>query len=148
MEKKFTSTKSPITTFLLLGAGLLPLLITLFEGTMEGILIGLGSSMLLLGFFSWLWFGTWYKISEGKLIIRSGPAGSEIPVNRIRKIEKNTTLWGGWRPALGTKGLIIRYNTYDEVYISPVQSEEFLAALLEHNPGIEVVESGKRAGRA
>ncbi|WP_017733963.1 PH domain-containing protein [Nafulsella turpanensis] len=45
---------------------------------------------------------------------------------------------------LDTRGLIIHYNTYDEVYISPVRQEGFLAALLQQNAAIGVVEVSKR----
>ncbi|WP_407635423.1 PH domain-containing protein [Nafulsella turpanensis] len=45
-----------------------------------------------------MWFGTWYRISDGKLYTRSVPAASTIPIAKIRKIEKGRTLWSGWIP--------------------------------------------------
>ena len=43
------------------------------------------------------------------------------------------------KPALDTKGFIITYNQYDDVYVSPQKSDVFLQELLKINPKIEIV---------
>jgi hypothetical protein len=40
---------------------------------------------------------------------------------------------------LNTKGLVVYYNRYDEIYISPKKEAIFLEELLKINPKIEVV---------
>lgn len=119
-----------------------------FEGTPVGIGIGFACSFGLGTFFSWLWFGTCYRLEAGKLHVSFGPFNGSIAINTIRKVERGRTLWSGWRPALDTRGIIIRYNLFDEVYIIPARQEYFLAALLEQNPAIEVVEPAERKSRS
>ena len=41
-----------------------------------------------------------------------------------------------WKPALSHIGLIITYNKYDDIYISPEKQEEFIATLHRLNPNI------------
>jgi hypothetical protein len=48
-------------------------------------------------------------------------------------------MWAGYRPALARKGIVVRYNRWDEIYISPRDQEAFVAGLVERNPGIAVV---------
>ena len=43
-----------------------------------------------------------------------------------------------WKPALSHIGLIITYNKYDDIYISPEKSEQFITQLLETNPNITI----------
>lgn len=40
----------------------------------------------------------------------------------------------GWlKTGFGKKGLIIYYNNYDEIYISPEREDEFLKELMKWN---------------
>jgi hypothetical protein len=43
------------------------------------------------------------------------------------------------KPALDKDGLIIYYKKFDDLFISPENKEDFIAALREINPDIEVV---------
>ncbi len=92
------------------------------------------------GLLLWLWLDTWYRIEDGSLVYKSGPFRGRIAIASIREITKNKTLFVGFKPALGQKGLIIRYNGWDEIYISPRNKEAFLAELLQNNGAIVIKE--------
>ncbi len=94
--------------------------------------------MLVVIFLFWLYFGTSYKLSEEGLIYRSGPFHGKISLHRIREIVVGQTLWVGFRPATSNKGLIIKYNKYDEIYISPNTNEAFIKKILELNDEIKI----------
>ncbi|MFC6996606.1 PH domain-containing protein [Rufibacter roseus] len=95
-------------------------------------------SLLIVGLLLWIWFGTHYRISGNTLHYRSGPLRGSIPINSIRKIQLNKYLWVGLRPALGTAGLILYYNKWDEIYFSPTEKERFVQLLIQVNPKIVV----------
>ena len=65
----------------------------------------------------------------------------EFDIKTIRKIEhhKGIVVPTIWKPALSHIGLIITYNKYDDIYISPENEEEFLKHLLGINPNIEII---------
>lgn len=96
---------------------------------------------LIVAFLLWIWIDTGYSIREKRLFYRSGPFRGSIPVSRIRELVNNRTLWSGLKPALATKGIIVRYNRYDEIYISPSNRREFIQALLAINGEIKVIET-------
>lgn len=100
------------------------------------IIICLVCAILLL----WILVGTNYKIEGSYLKYKSGPINGKIDIFRIHTIEhhKNWFVGNTLKPALGTKGLIIKYNKFDDIYISPKKKQEFINALLEINSHIEV----------
>ncbi len=88
----------------------------------------------------WILFDTKYSIKEENLYYYSGPFRGKITINSIKKIEHHSGLIVPvtYKPALNTRGLIIYYNSYDDIYISPNQEEIFLEELLKVNPDIEI----------
>lgn len=100
------------------------------------IVISVASAILLL----WILLGTNYSIEGSYLKYKSGPISGKIDIFRIHTIEhqKNWLVGNTLKPALGTKGLIIKYNKFDDIYISPKKKQEFINALLEINSHIEV----------
>ncbi len=46
----------------------------------------------------------------------------------------------GLKPALAEKGLIIKYNKFDTIYIAPESNEELIKDLLAINTAILVTE--------
>ena len=84
----------------------------------------------------WFYFGTNYKLTDTELIYRSGPIRGKIKIDEIREIVKGKTMIAGLKPATAEKGLIVKYRKYDEVYISPVSNDQFVAEILKHNPKI------------
>ena len=89
----------------------------------------------------WILLDTKYSINEEILYFYSGPFRGKININSIRKIEHHSGLIVPvtYKPALDTKGLIIYYNSFDDIYISPKEVNVFLEELLKINPNITVV---------
>ena len=100
------------------------------------IVICVVSAVLLL----WILLGTNYSIEGSYLKYKSGPLKGKIDIFRIHTIEhqKKGIVSSNLKPALGSKGLIIKYNKFDDIYISPKKKQEFINALLEINSHIEV----------
>ncbi len=96
---------------------------------------------ILIAVILWILFDTRYVIRDGFLFYRSGPFRGRIDIQKIQKIEYFSGLHVPvtMKPALDTKGFIVTYDNLNEVYVSPQKKEKFIAALLELNPGIEVV---------
>ncbi len=70
---------------------------------------------------------------------RSGFLRGSISVSDIREIHvSNNMMISGAKPALAKGGLVIRYNSFDEVYIAPQNNEEVINALLMINPDIQI----------
>ena len=107
----------------------------------DSAIIGILVLYSITGMLIWILLDTNYYIKENKLFYCSGPIRGSIKVADIRKVE----LWNKWyvtsfiKPALGKDGLIIHYNKFDDIYISPKNKEQFIAALRDINPDIEVV---------
>ena len=97
--------------------------------------------LAVVGLLFWLYFRTNYELSkENGLIYRSGPFNGKISVDRITEIIKGKTLWVGFRPATSRKELIIKYDKYNEIYISPKTNESFIKKILELNKSIKITE--------
>ena len=107
----------------------------------EGPIVIIAFVYLVAGMFVWILLDTKYKIKENKLFYCSGPIRGSMKIADIRKIE----LWNKWyvtsfiKPALDKDGMIIHYNKFDDIYISPKEKEKFIAALREINADIEVI---------
>jgi hypothetical protein len=88
----------------------------------------------------WILLDTKYILKENKIFYNSGPFRGSIAIDSIKKIEHHSGLIVPviYKPALNTKGLIIHYNSFDDIYISPNNEELFLEELLNVNPDIEI----------
>ncbi len=93
---------------------------------------------LVIGFLLWLNFGTEYELTQTELKYKSGPIRGKIEIERIREIIKGKTLWSGLKPATARNGLIIKYDKYEEIYISPKTNETFIEKILEFNKNIQI----------
>ena len=82
--------------------------------------------------------GTNYELTEKYLKYRSGPIRGKIEINRINEILKDKTMWGVLKPATARKGLIIKYDKYNDLYISPETNELFINKILDLNIGIKI----------
>lgn len=141
---KFKSRKDILFSTIIIGTNLFLLGITLY-----GIFIGemepheYWTLPLVLGvvvFLFWMYFGTNYELSPNELIYRCGPMKGKIGYERIREIVKGRTLWVGFRPATARKGLIIKYDRYNEIYISPKTNEIFIDKILELKSDVNITE--------
>lgn len=94
--------------------------------------------LLVIGFLLWLNFGTEYELTQTKLKYRSGPIRGEIEIERIKEIVKGKNLWSGLKPATARNGLIIKYDKYEEIYISPKTNNTFIVKILEYKKDIKI----------
>ena len=93
-----------------------------------------------LGLFLWFYFGTNYELTTTELIYRCGPFNGKIKIDRITEIVKGHTPWIGSKYATARKGLNIKFDTYNEIYISPKNEEVFINEIVALNSGIKLSE--------
>lgn len=94
---------------------------------------------LTIGFIIWVYFTTSYEINDGFIHYKSAFISGSIPVNSVRKIQVGETQWVGMKKfGLARNGLIITYNKYDDLYISPVTNESFVNEILKLNAEVEI----------
>ena len=112
------------------------------ENDWEGLLIPLIIIGSILSFLIYSIFNTNYTISSTIFSYKCGFFNEKIDVQKIRKIEYNNSIFVPVTLKLGWshKGLIINYNQYDDVYISPKNRDQFVAELLKNNPNIIIKE--------
>jgi hypothetical protein len=93
---------------------------------------------IVIGFLIWLGLGTNYELTQTELKYKSGPIGGKIEIDKIHEIIKGKTLWSGFKPATARNGLIIKYEKYNEIYISPKTNDSFVKKILELNDKIKI----------
>ena len=105
-----------------------------------GALIGIGIIAIIIGFLLHCFFNTNYIISQFELKYQCGVIKGEIPIQKIRKIEYNNSIFVAITLKLGWshKGIIIHYNKFDDLYISPKNRDEFTFELTQLNPDITI----------
>ena len=89
----------------------------------------------------WILLDTSYTLTDSELFYRSGPVRGKISIGTIRKIQYDNSFLKGQtlKPSLGTNGLIVFYNKFDEIYISPKMREEFIAEIIARKPDVEII---------
>jgi|APGre2960657444_1045066.scaffolds.fasta_scaffold05090_5 hypothetical protein len=106
---------------------------SIFEGEWYGYLV-LSLTLLLIVFIS---NSTRYIITENLLIVKCMfIVNDRIEISKIRKIEKTNSILSS--PALSLDRIAIKFNKFDEVYISPKEKQAFVDELLNVNPDIEI----------
>ncbi|WP_395044420.1 PH domain-containing protein [Flavobacterium sp.] len=139
---RFLSSKNTFTVLFLWGIVVL-MLVVLVLGFKEGNLTILPVILLslVIGFIVWVLVDTRYVIKRHFLLYRSGPFRGRIDIEKIQKIKRHSGLYVPvtLKPALDTKGFIITYNTFDDLFISPIKSDIFLEEIRKINPKIEIV---------
>ena len=137
--KIYKANKNGLIRYFLIFFFLLPLLSLLSaEETVSQRMLLFFLSSTPFGLLLWIYLDTYYQIQGGLLIYHSAFLGGKIEIAKIREIVKEKTMWVGIKPALATKGLIIKYNTFDETYIAPEDNNEMVDDLLKINPGIKI----------
>lgn len=86
---------------------------------------------------------TFYQIENSTLKYKCGIFHGIIDIHKIKKIEINNSIFVHAIYKLGWshKGIIITYNNYDDLFISPVNRDQFIAQLKEINPEIRIQEN-------
>lgn len=126
-----------IITFAIIIAAAIP---AFLQGISSEFYIVIGINLLSLLLLLSIALKTEYKINKNLLYWQSGPFFGKIDIKTIQKIQHHNGIFVPtiWKPALSQIGLIITYNKYDDIYISPVKQKEFIEILLEINPSIEI----------
>mgnify|MGYP003575885503 CR=1 FL=1 len=139
--KKFSSDYH-IPTVSLLWVTVLILLATPFFAPANSLGEIIIQVLILSGAFMLLWvlFDTKYVINHSYLYYYSGPIRGKIDIFNINTIEQQKKWFvnASLKPALGNHGFIIRYNQFDDIYVSPRDKKRFVEALLDLNPQIEI----------
>jgi hypothetical protein len=146
MEKVFKSKTDPLYLSIIGGVILFVLVITFFnfekmEIHSEGLIFIIIINSFIIGLLSWMFFGTHYKLSSEYLSYRCGPFYGKIEIASIHQILVNETMYVGFKPATARNGLIIKYNKYDDIYISPIDNKTFVQEILKLNSQIEIIKS-------
>lgn len=94
--------------------------------------------LIVSGMLLWILYGTWYTIDKKYITYCSGPLRGKIEIVTIHTVISGKNLYVGYRPATATKGVILKYGKYDDIYFSPETNETFIAELLKINPSIKV----------
>ncbi|MCF6129031.1 PH domain-containing protein [Flavobacterium sp. AS60] len=103
----------------------------------EGEWIGYLGIILCTLFIVFISKSTRYIIAENQLIVKCMfIVNDKIEISKIRKIEKTNSILSS--PALSLDRIAIKFNKFDEIYISPKERQNFLNDLLAINPDIEV----------
>jgi hypothetical protein len=130
--------------------GIKIIMVSLFVGMLAAVLYNiyyqnLADAVILfvvLFFQQLLIFGiiktTNYTLEEDTLYCRSLIFKRRIPYSPIRKIQQNTSMYAGLKMSTSFRGIVIHYNKYDELFISPVENDRFVALLKERNSGIVI----------
>ena len=69
---------------------------------------------------------TYFVFEEYQLVCRSLFFKRSIFYSDIKKIEKQKGLYVGFKMSTAWKGLVVHYNKYDELLVSPDREEEFI----------------------
>jgi hypothetical protein len=84
-----------------------------------------------------------YTFKKDVLYCRSVIFRKSLPYSSIRKIEVGTKLYGGLKFSTSLQGLIIHYNKFDDLFISPEKPELFIEKLVALNPSITIIRKEK-----
>jgi hypothetical protein len=96
---------------------------------------------LVTAFVLWVLLDTRYVIKNNFLLYRSGPIRGRVDITKIKSIKRFSGLNVPvmLKPALDTKGFIVTYNQFDDLFISPKMSDQFLEEIKKINPKIEII---------
>jgi hypothetical protein len=78
---------------------------------------------------------TYFRLDQHNLFCKSLIFKKEIPYSSIRKVEKQQGIYAGVKFSTAWKGIIVHYNKYDELLISPENEEIFIAKIHERIEG-------------
>lgn len=92
----------------------------------------------VIGIIVWTFLDTFYTLTDTQFKYKSGFLSGSIPIQEIRELDVNKSLWAGIKPATARKGIIVKFNQWDQIYISPKSNEEFVEEILKINSKIKV----------
>jgi energy-coupling factor transporter transmembrane protein EcfT len=78
---------------------------------------------------------TYFRLDQHNLFCKSLIFKKEIPYSSIRKVEKQQGIYAGVKFSTAWKGIIVHYDKYDELLISPENEEFFISKIQERIEG-------------
>lgn len=98
----------------------------------------LSVNFLCLALLYWIVTNTHYTIIKETLICKSGPFRKTIPIENINRINlhKGILVPCFYKLSLSHEGIIISYDKFEEIYISPKNQQKFINELIQINPNI------------
>jgi hypothetical protein len=140
MKQKFKSRRDPKIATLLAMPVILVLIMVLLSPSVEVTDVLLVTMLSVL--VGWVWNATLYTVTDDEVLYSCGPIKGNIAIDTIEKVKLNTgsVQYGGFKPALSADGVIVFYNTYDSIYLSPDNKLGFANAVKAHNPSIIIEE--------
>lgn len=137
--KTYKASRKGAINYIIIGFMILPILLFILEEkTIAEHLYTYFPMLIPTGLIFWIYFDTSFKIENKQLIYRSGFLRGFIDISDITEIQKEKTMWFGVKPALSSNGIIIKYNTYDDIYIAPSNNDEMISDLLKLNSNIKI----------
>ncbi|CAM4097187.1 MULTISPECIES: PH domain-containing protein [Flavobacterium] len=94
-----------------------------------------------IGLLFWILINTKYTIKNSQINCYSGPFKKTIKIDTINRIDfhDGIIIPVSLKLALNSEGIIIRYNKFDDIYISPKQNKKFINELIAINPNIQII---------
>ena len=93
-------------------------------------LISIAIVVVVLAFFTWLYFTTRYTITPQALLVKAGLFSWIVPLRDITSIEPTHNPASS--PALSLDRLLIRYRDGGELMVSPADKAGFIAQIKKH----------------
>lgn len=100
-------------------------------------LVGLLASIGLFYGIYYFWTNTYYEIKKERLYYRSISVKGNIPIQKIKRIEKGEYPKGG-SPALAFTGINIFHSTGNKLFIAPEDADSLIRELKAVNRRIKV----------
>ena len=99
------------------------------ENTFEAVIFGLIFLLIIIFLIATI-FTTHFTFESDHLLCKYSFWKHKIPYATMKKIERQeSVIYGGWKMSTALKGLIITYNSYDELLISPENEDAFIIKL-------------------
>lgn len=99
------------------------------KNTLEAVIFGL-IFLLIISFLIAAIFTTHFTFESDHLLCKFSFWKKKIPYATIKKIERQQSfVYAGWKMSTAAKGLIVHYNSYDELLISPENEDKFILML-------------------
>jgi hypothetical protein len=89
-------------------------------------------------YFIYEMFTTKYIIEDNLIRYQFGFLKGNISIEDIKLVQLGKTMWVGRKFGLASKGMIISYNRFDEIYFTPKEQDLFLEELQKINPNIKI----------
>lgn len=94
--------------------------------------------ILLWGLIIWLYLDTYYVVTDARLKVKSGPFFTIIHLQKIKHIKVGKTSWAGLKFGLARKGIIIKYNSGQQMYVTPKTQTDFVNLLKAEIPSVNL----------